>query len=248
MGYIDSECAWQLLGVYSIHRLPRCVANKPRSFVGFGFRIRGNSTFTFEGGTANARDGSVLFLPANTAFQSSNDVAEDLIAVHLKPCGKAPKDFCVYENMANLEPHFRKLLSLWEEGDYNRSMAQLYEIFAALDRPAEQIPKVIEPGVSLLRRDFRNPAFTVAKAAGACFVSEVYFRRIYRQHFGSSPLQDVLNLRFDYAAGLLRSGYYSVEQVAKQSGFTDVKYFRTAFTKRFGISPSRYKERSFSVT
>jgi AraC-like DNA-binding protein len=32
-----------------------------------------------------------------------------------------------------------------------------------------------------------------------------------------------------------------VEQVAKQSGFTDVKYFRTAFTKRFGVSPSRYK-------
>ena len=47
-----------------------------------------------------------------------------------------------------------------------------------------------------------------------------------------------------HAPQLLRSGYYTVEQVAKQSGFSDVKYFRTAFTKHFGCTPTQYKART----
>ena len=96
----------------------------------------------------------------------------------------------------------------------------------------------------MIQQQFRDPKLTVAQAAGACFISEVYFRRLYRQHFGTSPLQDILNLRFDYALVLLRSGYYSVEQVARQSGFSDVKYFRTAFTHHFGMTPTAYGKKS----
>lgn len=241
MSYIDSECAYRLLGVYHIHRPPRSVANASRDFVAIGFRIKGTSEFKFDGGTLTASEQSAVFFPAGTSFRSENESAVELIAVHLKPLGKVSKSFCLYENAGETEPLFRKLLAKWESGDYNRCMAILYEIFSMLERPSEPIPQVLEPGVALMRRDFKNPAFTVAQAAKACFISEVYFRRVYRRHFGVSPLQDVLNLRFDYAAQLLRSGYYSVEEVAKQSGFTDVKYFRTAFTKHFGVSPSRYK-------
>lgn len=241
MFYNASECAFKLLGVYHIHREPRDVMNSPRNFMGIGYRIRGNSTFTYDGGIFHAGDGSTLFLPAGAAFRNNHDTPEELVIVHLQPFGNVPGDFRLYPDTAALEPMFRKLLDTWENGSYNRAMAVLYEIFSALDTPKTQYPAVIAPGVTLLRRDFKNPKLTVAQAAQACFVSEVYFRRIYKQCFGVSPLQDILKLRFDYAAGLLRSGYYTVEQVARQSGFTDVKYFRTAFTKHFGTTPSQHK-------
>ncbi len=243
MLYTNSDCAYKLLGVYHIHRPPRNTPNLPRDFVGIGYRIKGNSTFHFDGGSLYAGDGSTLFLPANTSFHNRHNEPEELVIVHLQPFGNAPKEFQLYEDTAALEPLFRKLHSLWEEGSYNRCMAILYELFSALEAPSGEVPSVIAPGVALLHRDFKNPTLTIAQAAKVCFVSEVYFRRVYRQHFGTSPLQDILSLRFEYATQLLRSGYYSVEQVARQSGFSDVKYFRTAFTKHFGTTPTRYIQR-----
>ena len=243
MGYTTSDCAYKLLGVYHIRRKPRNVQNPARDFVGIGFRIQGNSTFSYAGGSFHAGSGSTLFLPAGTAFQNRHDTDEELVIIHLQPLESSPKDFRLYENTASLEPLFRKLYPLWEEGRYNRCMALLYELFDALEAPQSNVPQVIAPGVALLKQSFRDPKLTIAQAAKSCFVSEVYFRRIYHQHFGTSPLQALLSIRFEYATQLLRSGYYTVEQVAKQSGFSDVKYFRTAFTKHFGCTPTQYKER-----
>ena len=243
MLYTGPDCAYQLLGVYHIHRNPRNTENLPRKFVGIGHRIKGNGNFSFDGGTLFAGDGSTLFLPANVAFRNRCDAPEELYIVHLLPLGKTPEDFQLYPDTGALTPVFRKLYEAWQAGQYNRCMSILYQLFEALETPKEQIPTAIAPGVALLRRNFRDPELTVAAAAKACFVSEVYFRRVYRQHFGTSPLQDILQMRFDHAAGLLRSGYYTVEQVARQSGFSDVKYFRTAFTHRFGITPTTYQKK-----
>lgn len=241
MHYTSEDCAYKLLGVYHIHRAPRDVICESRKFVGIGYRIRGNSTFSFEKGTLFAGDGSTLFLPAGVPFRNKHEEPEELVIVHLQPFGKVPGQFLLYPDTAGLEPLFRKLLDAWENSGYNHAMGVLYEIFEALATPEAPCPEVIAPGVALLRRDFKNPKLTVAQAAKTCYVSEVYFRRIYKQHFGVSPLQALLALRFDHAAGLLRSGYYTVEQTARQSGFSDVKYFRTAFTRHYGLTPSQFK-------
>ena len=185
-----------------------------------------------------------MFLPANVAFRNQCDSPEELYIVHLLPLGQTPEDFQLYPDTRDLTPLFRKLYEAWQSGRYNLCMSLLYELFSALETPKVQLPPAIAPGVALLRQNFRDPELTVAAAAKACFVSEVYFRRVYRQHFGTSPLQDILQMRFDHATGLLRSGYYTVEQVARLSGFSDVKYFRTAFTRRFGITPTAYQKRN----
>lgn len=242
MLYTDAGCAYKLLGVYHINRPPRETVTTPRKFVGIGYRIQGGSTFFFDGGTLYAGSGSTLFLPEGTAFRNKNPEPEELIVVHLQPLGASPTAFRLYPNTQSLEPLFRKLYDYWQAGRYNRCMSTLYSLFDALEPPEGNLPPVIAPGVALLRRSFRDPEVTIADAAKACFVSQVYFRRIYRQHFGTSPLQDVLQLRFDYATQLLRSGYYTPEETALLSGFSDVKYFRTAFTKHFGMSPTQWQK------
>ena len=246
MLYTASDCAYRLLGVYHIHRNPRNTDNPPRKFVGIGHRVKGNGNFIVPEGTLFAGDGSTLFLPANVAFRNRCSEPEELYIVHLLPLGQTPGDFQLYPDTRELTPLFRKLYEAWQSGQYNHCMSLLYELFSALERPKDPLPPAIAPGVSLLRQNFRDPELTVAAAAKVCFVSEVYFRRVYHQHFGTSPLQDVLQMRFDHATGLLRSGYYTVEQVARLSGFSDVKYFRTAFTKRYGLSPAKWQKQQRS--
>jgi AraC-like DNA-binding protein len=94
--------------------------------------------------------------------------------------------------------------------------------------------------VTYLQAHYRDPELNVAQLASLCHVSEVYFRRVYRECFGTSPWQRILELRFSYACTLLQSGYYTVKEIANLAGFSDVKYFRTAFGKRFGCTPTEY--------
>lgn len=123
-------------------------------------------------------------------------------------------------------------------------MSVLYKIFEELSKKsgakAEEIPEIILSGVEYMRGNYRDPSVTVAAIAEKCHVSEAYFRRIYGKCFGVSPVEALLSLRFDYAKGLLRSGYYKTKEIAGMSGFSDVKYFRTAFKKRFGVTVGEF--------
>ena len=127
---------------------------------------------------------------------------------------------------------------------YNRSITALYQLFSQLQKTyepvASNLPPAIIPGVQLIQKNFKNPDFTISQLAAECCVSDVFFRKLYRNYFSESPLQTLLKLRFDYACTLLLSGYYTQKQVAELSGFSDVKYFRKAFKKYYGISPSQF--------
>ena len=247
MFYDQPLCGFRLLNVFYIKREKRDKMSVGRTHSGLSYRMRGSAVFEFDGTSLAAGDGTVAYIPKGVDYRNRNSGQEELIAVHLEAYGEEHGTFEVEAGMEDLEPMFQELLKIWESGEpsaYNRAMVQLYRIFEAIRQKKEKdqplLPAVIAPGVDLMRRRFRDPGFTVAEMAEACFVSEVYFRRVYRAHFGESPLQTILELRFQYACNLLRSGYYTPKQVAELSGFSDVKYFRTAFKKRFGETATEY--------
>ena len=142
---------------------------------------------------------------------------------------------------------FETILKEWESGSktrINRCNAQLYRIFEQIqikDQSAEQDPpKSIKEGAERLRSDFRNPALTIDGLARMCHVSGTYFRRVYKDFYGISPMQALADLRFAYAKELLATGYFSVKEIALSSGFSDVKYFRRAFKVKYGLTPNEY--------
>ncbi|MBR6794223.1 MAG: helix-turn-helix transcriptional regulator [Clostridia bacterium] len=247
MFYNQPLCGFRLLNVFRIRREKRDKMATGRAHSGLSYRIRGSATFYVGNTSLRAGDGTIAYIPRGVDYRNQNSGQEELITVHLQAYGEEHGSFEVLDGMEELEPMFQELLQIWESGEpsaYNRAMVQLYRIFETVRQKKEkdrlQIPAVIAPGVELLRQRFRDPAFSVAEMAEVSFVSEVYFRRIYRAHFGESPLQTVLELRFQYARNLLSSGYYTPKQVAELSGFSDVKYFRTAFKRRYGETASEY--------
>ncbi|MDR2884876.1 MAG: helix-turn-helix transcriptional regulator [Deferribacteraceae bacterium] len=50
------------------------------------------------------------------------------------------------------------------------------------------------------------------------------------------------NCRTSYACGLLQSTDYSLERVAQESGFSNTHRFSLKFKKRFGVTPSKFRE------
>ena len=247
MFYENPSFFFQILGVFYAERPPRDVVEKNRSHSALSFRRKGSSSFLVNDEQLPAGTGAVTYIPAGFDYRHTNTDHEEIFILHLSCPLCSENSLQIIPNAQNLEPLFERLLETWEEGSpnfYNRCMALVYQIFEYLQPKspdaAEQLPPSIAAGVEMLRKNFRDPKLTVPLLAEQCFVSEVYFRRVYHSCFGESPLQTIRNLRFQYACSLLRSGYYTSKQIAELAGFSDVKYFRTAFKKQFGKTPLEF--------
>ena len=46
---------------------------------------------------------------------------------------------------------------------------------------------------------------------------------------------------------LLKTGYYSIEEIANLSGFYDPKYFSSLYKQKFGVLPSAKRKKAFST-
>ena len=250
MFYDRTNGAFGLLGVFYVERPKSNAFVLSRNYTSFGIRIKGSSTIVSGQDAYFAGNGSISYIPAGCSFHRNTAEDERLIIIHLQPFGKVGERLEVKQNAGALEPLFAKCLQLWEEGgaaSYHKCMELLHRIFASLQQmDAENGPlpsEIIMPGVKWLQREFKNPNLTAEVLAKHCGISESYFRRLYHACYGQSPWQMILTLRFRHACNLLESGYYSPKQVSELSGFSDVKYFRTAFRKRCGMTPTEYKKR-----
>lgn len=72
--------------------------------------------------------------------------------------------------------------------------------------------------------------------------SEGYFSAIFKQNFAQTFSEYLLSYRLERGKELLVSTGISVGEIAFQVGFNSYSYFCTAFKKREGISPKRYRE------
>ena len=79
---------------------------------------------------------------------------------------------------------------------------------------------------------------TLEEMAACAGFSKYYFARAFKQYLGLTPLQYIQAVRCGYAERLLRSGKYSVKQVAVMCGFENFSYFSNVYKKYIGQLPS----------
>jgi AraC family transcriptional regulator len=84
---------------------------------------------------------------------------------------------------------------------------------------------------------------TLAAQAG---LSAFHLHRVFSAAAGETPKQFTLRLRLGRAAAMLLTTGDSVLEVALSCGFQSHEAFCRAFRKRFGMSPSAYRERGFA--
>ncbi len=70
-------------------------------------------------------------------------------------------------------------------------------------------------------------------------LSEFHFYRSFKNAFGVSPHQYVLNKRLERSIELLKEGNYMLTEIAYRVGFNDIYSFSKSFKKRFNTCPSQ---------
>jgi AraC-like DNA-binding protein len=95
-----------------------------------------------------------------------------------------------------------------------------------------------------IRAGFANPGFSPDDVARRLRVTQRYVQNLL-QEAGSSFTERVLELRLQRARatlGELRCDRMKIGEIAEACGFNEIPYFNRCFRRRFGASPTQYRE------
>lgn len=187
--------------------------------------------------------GSVLFIPEHTRYMTCNDAECAGIGI----CFSFGDDISIREGVyTDRSDSLGDYLRLFERlndsliSDPHSALHHTSLLYRILDRmtsevsQSEHYAKMLAPALELIQASYREN-LSVGEYAAACNLSESYFRRIFGQRIGMSPLEYRNSLRFEEVRRLRRMGL-SVGEIAEQCGFCDAAYLRRLFRRETGES------------
>ncbi len=250
MFFENSDICFDILNVFHIKREAKVSVNKNRSWSGMAYRISGSTVFISKGEKYTAEQGSISYVPSWVDYER-HSTEEELIIIHFNsyPTSGEKIEIINPEDPERFLEYFMRLVKEWEEhalGYKNRCMSNFYKLLEELQlnestNAFNKKEQIIKKSISYMNSNYDNPEISVAQIAAKSNVSEVYFRKLYKEVYGISPMEAIINMRLQKATDLLRSGYFSVVEVSEKSGFRSVKYFSTLFKRKTGKSPSDLK-------
>lgn len=110
----------------------------------------------------------------------------------------------------------------------------LFRIGEGEDVPAEY--RRLRPALCAFADGWRED-MPVSHYAELCHMSEVNFRRLFRECTGMPPVEYRNDLRLAHARAMLRSGEYNVSETAALCGFSNLSFFTRLYKKKYGHTP-----------
>lgn len=95
---------------------------------------------------------------------------------------------------------------------------------------------VISKGILYLEEN-EELELSVSDIAKMCNVSEIYFRKLFREYSGMTPVQFKINKKIEKAKQYLMFEGKTVRETAEALGFSETAYFCRVFKEKTGMTP-----------
>lgn len=109
------------------------------------------------------------------------------------------------------------------------------------------VPDVCAPNKALVQRTVHYLESHLAEKIDWCRLSVDFgasyskLRHLFAEQTGVSPSLYHLNLRIEEAKRLLKESVLSVQEIAQKTGFSDPNHFSTIFSRKAGMSPTKFR-------
>lgn len=238
---------FNILDVLELKQRDVNMLNSGRNFNALSFRFRSDADLITKTERHSMKDNYVSYFPARLDYTRVATV-DEMIVVHFDTINYNTKkiEYFIPNDPAVLSKLFREIFDVWNKKELGykfKCSAILCEIFAECytqNYVSKSQNSKIRNSVEYLLKNYKKSDLTIREIADKSFMSEVYFRKLFKEEFGVSPQKYIIDLRIQNAVGLISAGYYSIEEVAYMSGYNDYKYFSVEFKKIMGVSPSKY--------
>lgn len=126
--------------------------------------------------------------------------------------------------------------------------ALLCEMFIKISRKQDKsLPnsnEYVEPFKKLRLKIFKNlnEEWTVERMASEVNLSVSHFHAIYKNIYGISPIQDVINARVSSASEILENTNIPIAEISAMLGYSSPYHFTHQFSKITDQSPAQYRK------
>ena len=249
MFFENEHLSFNILEVSYLAQKKVNMFNSGRDFSALSYRVHADTVLRSSSSEHRLTDNSVVFVPSGVDYSRVANV-DEMIVIRLDSISYSGNDI---ESFIPRDPNvlaalFHRIMDCWknkELGYKYRCSAIMYEILAECyleNYVSKPVKSAIGRSVDFMLSSYTSRDLSIGEIAAKSFMSEVYFRRIFKKEYGISPQKYIVDLRIKHAAGLISTGYYSLAEVASMSGYTDYKYFSSEFKRLMGVSPSEYSK------
>ena len=209
-------------------------------------------TYIFSDGTTIAVEQNMLiYLPKGSSYTVHTKITGDNYAINfnvLEEANFTPFSFKV-KNLPSYIRRFKDAEKFWRQKKTAYQLnckALLYEILVLLQNEyhAKYMQRdtvmLIAPAVEYIHQHYTEDLLHISEMADLCSISEDYFRKLFKDIYGISPVKYINHLKISRAKELLSTNLYTIAQVSELSGFTDTSYFSREFKKATGVCPQKY--------
>ncbi len=239
----------KILGAFDLTRQKGYIYTHRNSYYAISIRVCGSTEFFIDNDTIITTIGDIIVIPPNLVYSQYTE-GERILAIHFD----CLKDFNIktiqkhkVKNWDDVRNIFKKIYDCYSkkpQGWYYKSSALLYELLYLLHNESESKkpnqPDNIDIAMNFLEAHFTDRSITISDIAKISGYSEAYFRRLFFNRFGVTPIEHLKNLRIEMAKRLLESKKHTMQEIAEEVGIIDPKYFSTWFKKYIGVSPREY--------
>lgn len=167
------------------------------------------------------RGGRPVFHPA--ALSVFENVLEDLFEI--ASSSTYIRDMKIFEKLTNL------LTLLMEESWHPEKASGSATIRRSLQSVKDYIDQHYAEKISL------------DALADIFFINKFYLTRIFREQFGITINNYLLQVRITHAKRMLRFSDMTIEKISHECGMNDANYFTRIFKKIEGVTPGEYRKR-----
>lgn len=220
-----------------------------RSCWAFVIKYEGETVYLSQGQKILSDKNNLVILPKGCSYEwsctreghymivefESDLICKDVLSFYVENSDNILKIFKALEHKRTV----RKTMCEVE------SIRDMYSIFLMLSQniqkkyfPADKRSKITS-ALDYITENY-NTEIKNEDLAKLCGLSTVYFRKLFTDVVGASPISFVQSLRIKKAKEMLKSDYGSIGDIAQSLGYLNIYDFSRAFKKYVGISPLKY--------
>ncbi len=222
----------------------RQVDTQNRRCYGLSFCTSGKITYTHNGRQFVSEKGNAIILPKGATYRLYNNEGGEFPLINFS-CAKDFTEEFITLPINSVESYlndFERLKKYFiSVGNRLRSIGILYDIFDRINREAKA-DGILTPAIKKIHSDFCSTDINNFSLAKTVNMSEIYFRRLFKEKYSTTPKQYILNMRINLAKQKLAQTNNSVNQISLDCGFSSVYHFCRAFKEKTGITPTEYRK------
>lgn len=216
----------------------------------FIFVLAGSCTYNFDGYSVTVDKGDILYLSAGETYTMdihTNQYRAMYCDFEFDGIEKRKSNVYHSSDYLYTKKLFKTLMNAFP-AFFSEYMTAIYEIYGIILSSARNsylnpsVKSIVENSKNYIDLNFKDVSLTVCALAQQANISEVYYRRIFKEKYGVAPYQYIILCRLKNAKQLMEYSFLSLEECALQSGFSSLQHFCRVFKNTYNISPGKYRK------